>query len=47
MSVNVCLYRQALVLVLDLAHPQCDAAYMQRGNLGLMLNIYIYIFYHK
>lgn len=41
MSVNVCLYKQALVLVLDLVHPQCDAAYM-RGNLGLMLKIYIY-----
>lgn len=41
MSVNVCLYKQALVLVLDLVHPKCDAAYM-RGNLGLMLKIYIY-----
>lgn len=41
MSVNVCLYKQAVVLVLDLVHPQCDAAYM-RGNLGLMLKIYIY-----
>lgn len=44
MSVNVCLYKKAVVLVLDLVHPQCDAAYM-RGNLGLMLKIYI--FYHK
>lgn len=41
MSVNVCLYKQALVLVLDLVHPRCDAAYMC-GNLGLMLKIYIY-----
>lgn len=45
LSVNVCSYKQALAVVLDLVHPQCDAAYM-RGNLGLMLKIYIY-FHHK
>lgn len=33
--------KQALVLVLDLAHPQCAAVYMC-GNLGLMLKIYLY-----
>lgn len=38
---NVCLYKQALVLVLDLVHPQCAAAYMC-GNLGLTLKIYLY-----
>lgn len=41
MSVNVCLYKQALVLALDLVNPQCAAAYMC-GNLGLMLKIYLY-----
>lgn len=41
MSVNVCLYKQALVLVPDLVPPQCDAAYMC-GNLGLKLKIYMY-----
>lgn len=38
MSVNMCLYKQPLVLVLDLVQLQCDAAYMH-GNLGLMLKI--------
>lgn len=33
--------KQALLLLLDLAHPQCAAAYMC-GNLGLMLKIYLY-----
>lgn len=41
MSVNVCLYKQALVLVLDLVPSQRDAAYMH-GNLGLKLKIYTY-----
>lgn len=45
LSVNVCSYKQALAVVLDLVHPQCDAAYMH-GNLGLMLKIYIF-FHHK
>lgn len=38
---NVCLYKQALVLVLDLVHPKCAAAYMC-GNLGLTLKICLY-----
>lgn len=41
MSVNVCLYKQTLVLVLDLVCPQCDAAYL-RGDLGLKLKMYMY-----
>lgn len=36
-----CIFVQALVLVLDLVHPQCAAAYMC-GNLGLTLKIYLY-----